>query len=85
MNVTKLEELFREQGEIEFFFAGKNYLVSCYWVKKLFRKGYAEYWFCPSPDSEQELQKFATLYELLDVMIEGQNLKDILDVIEIIN
>lgn len=74
-----LEKLFFDHGEIAFLYNSNQYMVSCFIVKKLFEKNRVEYCFFPPEDSIQEIQKFSTLNELLDVEIDGCKLRDIWD------
>ena len=66
--------------EIEFNYQGKRYFMAYYNEKKCFRKIINEYWFI---DEKNELYKFATLEELMEVEVDGEKLKNILDKIEI--
>lgn len=79
-----LEKLFYDQGEVQFIFNNKSYLLACYNVKKFFVKNKIEYCLYSSKNDEEDLQKFNSFDELLNVKIDGQKLKDILNKIEII-
>lgn len=84
MDAAALKELFAEQGEIQFLFHNKSYLIGCYGTKKLFQKIRIQYCIYPPWESTQDIQRLDTLEELLDIKIDGQKLLDILNEIKVI-
>lgn len=80
-----IEKLLNDNGEIEFDYKGRHYSLACYCIKKILKKGHAEYWLMERFEDNQERQVFDTIDNLLDANIEGEKLKSILDSIKIIN
>ena len=76
MNV---ERALKDNGEIAFDYKGRHYFLSCYWRKGFLQKGHAEYWLIGHLEDSQERQIFDTVDALLNVNIEGERLKTILD------
>ena len=54
-------------------------------MKKFLKKRHVEYWLIERLDGCQERHVFATINDLLDVNIEGEKLKNILESIKIID
>lgn len=73
----ELQNLFEDIREIGFLYNNRHYMISCFNIKKPFRKESVEYWFFPPKDSFEELRKFSTLEDLLNVKIDGHRLYDI--------
>ena len=74
-----------DNGEIEFDYKGKRYFIACYYIKKFPKKRHVEYWLIERLDGCQKRHVFATIDDLLDVNIEGEKLKNILESIKTID
>ena len=55
--------------------------MACFNIKKIFKRSRTEYRFI---DETNEIQRFDDLDSLLDTMVEGKKLREILDEINII-
>ena len=85
MSLNEIKTHLVNYGEIQFLFRGGTYMLSCFWVKPLFQKGRKEYWLSSSLDEKRDVQKACTLEEMLNIEIEGEKLKTVLETVEIID
>ena len=76
MSLNEFVSLFgKEFFEVDFEYRGRNFHLGCYYTKKLFKKGYIEYWFYEH-DIPDSFIKIRTLDELLDTKVCGVKLKN---------
>lgn len=79
-----LASLLSRQGEVQFLFNEKSYLMAAYSTKKLFRQRTVEYCLFPPADTTEPIQRFDTLEGLMQAEIDGHKLIDLLDDISLL-